>query len=233
VALVFNASGTTGKGPVVTAAPRPSAASVALPQAASTVPAAVAMAVTASSTASAPAPETSTDASIQRSLLLRALRVRDWNGGEAAFLELVARHPAVFHDPATAQAARDLAVALEREGHGDRLFEALTTRLGTDGLDVLYDLVATKGLAGAAVRAGTVLRQNEVLARATPEMKVAFTLREASCADKLGLLDRAEREGDVRALVVLQTQGVACFNKNNRALQEAMAALRTRLRHGP
>jgi eukaryotic-like serine/threonine-protein kinase len=144
----------------------------------------------------------------------------------------VAHDPSVFHEPGMALAARDLAVALDREGKGDRLFDALTNRLGSDGLDVLYDLVATKGRAGAAVRAGTVLHQKDVLARATPEMRVAFALREASCVDKLGLLDRAAAEGDGRALVVLQTQGVACFKKNNRAVQEAMTALRARLHRG-
>jgi hypothetical protein len=77
-----------------------------------------------------------------------------------------------------------------------------------------------------------VLRQKDVIARGTPEMRIAFALREASCVDKLGLLDRAAAEGDGRALVVLQTQGVACFRKNNRAVQEAMAALRARLHRG-
>ncbi len=172
------------------------------------------------------------DAQNQRTLLLRALRVRDWNGGEAAFLDLVEHEPAVFRSPEMAAAARDLAVALDREGKGDRIVEALTSRLDTAGLDVLYDLVATTGRAGAALRAATVLRRRAVLARATPELRIAFQLREASCVDKLGLLDRAAAQGDGRALVVLQTQGTACFKKHNRALLEAMTTLRSRLNRG-
>jgi hypothetical protein len=234
----------------ITAAPRAPAVAAPSPSPSSPAPSA-AVSVAPPAPASAPVPDASAapsaaldagaatvaagtgpeaeGASGQRTLLLRALRVRDFHGGEAAFLELAARDPSAFHEADMAMAARDLAVALDREGQGDRIFEALTDRLGTDGLDVLYDLVATKGKAGAALRAGTVLRRRAVLARASREMRVAFTLREAPCADKLGLLDRAAAEGDGRALVVLQTQGMACFKKHNRAVQEAMAALRTRL----
>ncbi len=123
-------------------------------------------------------------------------------------------------------------MALDRIGQSDRAFDALVGRLGSDGLDVLYDLVSTKGRASAAVRAATLLRRKGVLARATEEMRIAFQLREASCVDKLGLLGRAAQEGDGRTLVVLQTQGVACFKKHNHAVQEAMAALRSRLSRG-
>jgi serine/threonine-protein kinase len=63
-------------------------------------------------------------------------------------------------------------------------------------------------------------------------MRIAFELREAPCVDKLPLLDRAAKDGDARALVVLSTQGIGCFKKNNHAVQEAMAAIRSRLSRG-
>jgi hypothetical protein len=78
-----------------------------------------------------------------------------------------------------------------------------------------------------------MLRRKGTLTRATPEMRIAFQLREAPCAAKLTLLDRAVNEGDARALVVLETQGAACFKKRNRAVQEATVALRSRLRKAP
>jgi serine/threonine-protein kinase len=168
----------------------------------------------------------------KRAEFLRTLRVRDFAAGEAVFLDLVEHDPDAFRDPEIGVAVRDLAVALDRMGSADRVFEALTSRLGPRGLDVLYDLVATRGKAGAALRAATVLRQKGNLGRASPEMRIAFELREAPCIEKLGMLDRAAAQGDGRALVVLQTQGVACFKKNNRAVQEAMAALRARLHRG-
>jgi tRNA A-37 threonylcarbamoyl transferase component Bud32 len=242
-ALLFNGS---AAGPRIAAAPKP-AASVA-PAAAVPATAPVAVSVVPPSSAVSPAASTTSpvaaniaaaaptsgesDAANQRTLLLRALRVRDWNGGEAAFLDLVAHDGAMFRSPEMAAAARDLAVALDREGNGDRIFEALTSRLGVAGLDVLYDLVATKGRAGAALRAATVLRRRGVLSRATPELRIAFQLREATCVEKLSLLDRAANEGDGRALVVLQTQGSACFKKHNKALLEAMTVLRSRLNRG-
>ncbi len=193
-------------------------------------PAPTASPVAAAATDAPVAPESFGDT---RALLLRALRVHDWAGGETAFLDLAAHDPGALRAPDISLATRDLAVALERDRRGDRLFEALTDRLGTEGLDLLYDLVATRGKVAAALRAAEVLRKPEVIARATPELRIAFVLREAPCIDKLGLLDRAVAEGDSRTLVVLQTQGVACFRRNNKALQEAMAGLRTKLRRGP
>jgi eukaryotic-like serine/threonine-protein kinase len=235
-ALVFNRSSV---GPRVAALPSAppdvaSAPGLPVPPAEAAAPSAASATVpaAASTPAPAPAPAETEASAAQRTLLLRALRVRDWKGGEAAFLDLVEHEPAAFRTPDMALAARDLAVAVEREGFGDRLFDALTNRLGTSGLDVLYDLVATKGRAGAALRAGEILRRAEVMERATPELRVAFALREAPCVEKLGLLDRAAAEGDGRALVVLQTQGVACFRKNNKAVLGAMAALRSRLHRG-
>lgn len=186
---------------------------------------------TASASAEAPAPPAGdgADPAVPAALLLRALRVRDWNGGEAAFFDLISRDPRALHGAEMAVAARDLAATLEREHRGDRIFEALTDKVGTDGLDVLYDLVASKGRSSAAVRAAEALRRKEVIERASPEMRIAFELREAPCVDKLALLDRAVKEGDARALIVLENQGLACFRKNNKAVLEAMKELRARL----
>src|SRR5262249_39633558 len=111
----------------------------------------------------------------------------------------------------------------------DRIFAALTDQLGTDGLDVLYDLVASKGRSNAALRAGELLRKKEIMARAAPELRIAFELREAPCVDKLARLARAGKEGHARALVVMENQGLACFKKNNKAVLEAMKELRARL----
>jgi serine/threonine-protein kinase len=168
-----------------------------------------------------------------RAMLLHGVRVHDLREAEAAFLELGQRDTDAFHEPDIGLAARDLAVALDREARADRLFEVMTNQLGPVGLDLLYDLVATRGRAGAALRAATMLRRKGVLARGTPEMRIAFELREAPCVAKLLLLDRAVNEGDARALVVLETQGAGCFKKHNRAILEATQALRSRLRKAP
>jgi serine/threonine-protein kinase len=182
-------------------------------------------------TASAPSAEVAGQS--PRSMLLHGVRVHDLREAETAFLELGQRDVEAFHEPDMSLAARDLAVALDREGRADRLFDVMTNQFGPVGLDLLYDLVATRGKASAALRAATMLRRKGVLARATPEMRIAFELREAPCVAKLALLDRAVNEGDARALVVLETQGAGCFKKHNRAISEAMQALRARLRKAP
>jgi eukaryotic-like serine/threonine-protein kinase len=237
-ALAFNSS-VVGPRAVGTAHPEsPVAASAAPSQAAgpgtlapasAAPPAPVPPPPAVHSSAAAPPAEAGT----QRAALLRAMRVRDYHGGEAAFFELVERDPGGLRSPDISLAVRDLAVALERDPGGDRILDALSTRCGPEGLDVLYDLVSTRGRAAAAVRAGEMLKKPEVMARATPTLRIAFELREAPCVDKLGLLDRAVAEGDSRALVVLETQGAACFRKNNKALLAAIAALRSRIRRGP
>jgi serine/threonine-protein kinase len=168
-----------------------------------------------------------------RAALTRAARMRDWHGGEAAFLELVEREPTALRSPDISLAVRDLAVGLERDGSAGRILDALSTRCGQEGIDVLYDLVATRGRAAAALQAEAILRKPEVMAKASPPLQIAFALREAPCVDKLGLLDRAVAEGDGRALVVLETQGVACFRKHNKTLLAAISALRARIRRGP
>jgi serine/threonine-protein kinase len=255
-ALIFNASSAgprlaTREAPARTAFAAPSAVPSALGVASEVRPSAAAAAPTASGepaeSGSAPPAVASASASTgavvseapdaegpgPRAMLLHALRVHDLRTAEAAFLDLAQREPDAFHEPDIGLAARDLSVALDRETRADRLFDAMTNRLGSVGLDLLYDLVATRGRASAALRAATMLRRKGMLARATPEMRIAFELREAPCVGKLALLDRAVKDGDARALVVLETQGAGCFKKHNRALMEAIAALRARLRKGP
>ena len=165
----------------------------------------------------------------QRDLFVLTVRARDWNRAEAAFLALAELDAHAYHAPDMGALAGELAATLDRAGKGEKVFEALTTRLGADGLDILYELVAKRGLSGAALRAAGILRQREILARGTPALRVAFELRDATCVDKLRLLDRAAVEGDERALLVLETQGIACFDRGNKAVNEATVALRTRL----
>jgi serine/threonine-protein kinase len=215
------------RAPAATEAPAPAAPPVAAPPATS-------LAGTTPPPASAePAASAATVPEGARAAITRAIRVRDLPAAEAAFIDLAEHEPDALKEPEIAVATRDLAVALDRDGKADRMFDLLTSKLGPAGLDVLYDLVATRGRAGAALRAATVLRRPDVIKRASPALRIAFELREAPCVSKLGLLDRAVNEGDARVLVVLETQGQACFRKSNRAMQEAMAALRTKLRRGP
>ncbi len=212
---------------------RPSATSAAIapPPSAS---ASAAIAAPASASAEAPAAASSAAGEPAGSLplritLIKSARTRDWGRGGEALLGLIDVDPATLRRPDIAVAARDVTAALERESGAEKLFAALARGPGDEGLDVLYDIVQAKGGSHAAVRAAEILRQDAVLSRATPALRSAFRLRDASCVDKIPLFEVAAKEGDGRALVVMETQGRACFKKS-RELDSAIKTLKDRLK---
>jgi hypothetical protein len=170
-----------------------------------------------------------------RAKLLKAAGLKEWKPAEAALLALAEAQPSALRVPAVASAARDVVIALTRKGNGraDRVFEALAERSGSEGLDLLYDIVESRGRAAEAKRAEAILAKPEIQARATPALRIAFELREAPCTGKLDLLPRAESEGDGRALIVLEAYGPPCFGQSPKDTQrvEAVAkSLRARFR---
>ena len=198
--------------------------------------ASAASASAAPASASADAPPASASAAGEpagslalRITLIKSARTRDWGRGGEALLGLIDVDPATLRRPDIAVAARDVTAALERESGAEKLFAALSRGPGDEGLDVLYDIVQAKGGSHAAVRAAEILRQDAVLSRATPALRSAFRLRDASCVDKIPLFDVAAKEGDGRALVVMETQGRACFKKS-RELDSAIKGLKDRLK---
>jgi serine/threonine-protein kinase len=200
-------------------APAPSAAPVASAPAAAPVP------VAAAPSAADP---------IARALFRNALAAHDFKHGIEPFFTLVEHDGEAFRDPILATAARDLAVTIASApgDDADRVFEALAHRTGSDGVDVLYEIVRTRGGSKAATRAEALLAQGDVSARGTPALQITHALRAAPCADKLALLDRAVQGGDSRTLVVMETTCKACFARNQ-ALEDATKALRQRLNQRP
>jgi serine/threonine-protein kinase len=170
------------------------------------------------------------DNSAARLSFLRAVRARDHRSAARALTALADRDPRSFGDPEIAASARDVAVGLGTDAAADEVFEALARRLGGAGVDVLYAIVERKGGTFGATRASELLRLRDVMDRASPALRVAFALRDAPCDGKPALFDQAVREGDARALTVLEAQGRACFQKN-RALEQAIVELRARLAH--
>ncbi len=172
------------------------------------------------------------DALTLRVTLVKSVRQRDWGRGGAALVALVDVDPGSLRRPDVAVAARDVTAALERESGAEKLFTALAKGPGDEGLDVLYDIVQSKGGSHAAERASDLLRGDAVLLRASPALRIAFRLRDASCVDKIPLFDVAAKEGDGRALVVMETQGRACFKKS-KELDFGIKELKDRLTHAP
>ncbi|HTN89739.1 MAG TPA: hypothetical protein VL242_38960 [Sorangium sp.] len=168
-----------------------------------------------------------------RKALTGAVRARKWVKAAEALNQLAERDPTALRDRAVAVAARNVAISISKTGEelADKVFDALASRFGTAGLDVLYEIVETRGRSTPATRAAKLLRDPEVAARGTPAVRIAFELRDATCGEKLQFLDRAVSEGDQRTLVVLETAVRPCYTKN-RTIDEAIKKLRARLEDG-
>ncbi|WP_437675522.1 protein kinase domain-containing protein [Sorangium sp. So ce131] len=168
-----------------------------------------------------------------RKELAAASRARRWVKAADALNVLAERDPTALRDRALAIAARNVAIAIAKTGgeHADKVFDALASRFGTAGIDVLYEIVETRGRSTPATRAAKLLRTPEVAARGTPAVRISFEMRDATCGEKLPFIERAVSEGDERTLVVLETAVRPCYKKN-RAIDEAIKQLRSRLEGG-
>ena len=97
--------------------------------------------------------------------------------------------------------------ALSRDAQ-DEAFSLLETKMGTAGIDILYDIAY--GAAGrpspqASARARRSLSIDEVRDRAGPALAVLLDFRDAkTCDAKHALLARARDQGDARMLGILQ-----------------------------
>lgn len=217
-ATVASATAQTVAASVSAVTATPSAAPTAPPSAAPTA-----------APATAPA---SFDGTVARATLRKAAGARDLPRATEAFDDLARYDAAAFHDPAVAMAARDLASAMAVSGGdaADRVFDILAHKLGADGLDVLYEIVRLRGGSKGAQRAEPLLREPGAMDRATPALRATFALREAPCPEKAALYDKAIADGDVRTLMVMETNAKACVGASNKPLEAAIKALRQKAR---
>ncbi|WP_437796987.1 protein kinase domain-containing protein [Sorangium sp. So ce693] len=212
---------------LATSEPAPAGATV--PEApAPTAPAPEAAASAAPDAPAAPPPDEAA-----RKALTDAVRARRWVKAADAIQKLAEHDPTALRERPLAIAARNVAIAIAKTGeeHADKVFDALSSRFGTAGIDVLYEIVETRGRSTPATRAAKLLRDPEIAARGTAAVRISFELRDATCGEKLPFLERAVSEGDERTLVVLETTVRPCY-KTNRAIDEAIKKLRSRLEGG-
>lgn len=168
---------------------------------------------------------------------LRAASDGDPAAALTTLIALADAEPQAFADRAVqAEAATIIENAMSKGLPADAAFDRLAGPLGSDGLDILYDLFARGRSAGPKAR--TALGKPEVIARATPAMHVAYDLRRATCQQRPSLFARAAKEGDDRALEILRTmQPPACAKKDpcclekNRQLELTIVDVQSRLRH--
>ena len=179
------------------------------------------------------------DPRIRRALVRVHINQRHPVEAMRAIAKLAELDPNTGRDPEIAQ---DLVAALQGEEEAAQAATRLLEQdLGEAGVELLYDLTLKQTGARWKPRLNQSLTKPEVLAKATPALRVALDLRTAKrCEAKRDLLPRAKSSGDRRALFQLkslaQTQGCGflgvkdcwpCLRKDP-ALAEAIAALEQR-----
>jgi hypothetical protein len=129
-------------------------------------------------------------------------------------------------------------VMLQPGSDADRVFDMITTKMGTTGIDILYELVTTRGGSRAAARAEEVLKDAAVRARGTPALRIAYDLRVTrGCDEKKALFGRAQNDGDRRTWGQLQQlnrrcgrRSPGCCYENDPDLRAALDALEARMK---
>ena len=188
--------------------------------------------------AAAPTEVAGIDAAGWRNVLRRAVEKKSYHLGADAIVALATLDPAAFQRADVVEAAAAVAVGIE---FGDptaaaRVFDTLP-KLGGPGADVLYEVTSRYGGSKGARRAAEQLRRPELVAQASPALRMAIALREAPCDGKSALYERAVAEGDERTLALLwamrtprcdSTRGECCI-RGDAKLEQAVKSLRDRL----
>ncbi|WP_438014312.1 serine/threonine-protein kinase [Sorangium sp. So ce315] len=174
-----------------------------------------------------------------RAQLSRAVATRNWVHAARSMLALAEADPEMLLSRGLREEVVSTVAGIAfEEGNpaADQVFDLLTNKLGTGGLDVLLDVVRARGGTKAARRAGEILAQPAVMARATPALRVTYAFRKATCNGKRALFGRAAAEGDERTLFELQVLHGArcrrtdpCCFRDDKAIAEAIQQLKERL----
>jgi eukaryotic-like serine/threonine-protein kinase len=176
-----------------------------------------------------------------RTKLRDAAEAKKWSVGGDAILALAALgrdapRGSSLEEPDVAPAATvALGLAFTENTRSEPVLQALANEFGTIGIDVLYEISSKHGGARAANRADELLDSPAVRRRAAAPVRAALALREARCEDKAAIFERAAREGDGRALLLLERlrgskcSAARCCYPKSEALKESIRALRQRI----
>ena len=117
----------------------------------------------------------------------------------------------------------------------ERFFALVTDRMGATGIDILFELETTRGSSLGAARASELLREEAVRSRGTAALQIAYAIRHTrNCEELLKLLDRAQADGDGRALGQLMLLGRLCGRRdsdcclNDQRFKDTLSFLRKR-----
>jgi hypothetical protein len=120
-----------------------------------------------------------------------------------------------------------------------RLMSLLSENMGEGGVDILFELVVTRGGTGATWHAAQLLQKSDVIERGSKALRIAHALRAAnSCPKVRALLGDAAKEGDSRAireLKIVTSRGSqcrargCCIVQSDPGVKTAIATIQTRL----
>lgn len=150
-----------------------------------------------------------------------------------AFEQLLMVDPLAPQDKEVRQAVLRLTadVGLLRNEVTEKMNTLLSTRMGSVGIDLLFELIQTRGGTVAAQDADRILRDEAVRARGTEAMRIAYDIRFASgCDAKKALFDRARTSGDGRAAMELKLlkecrRGNTCCMRGEQPLDDLIEAI--------
>lgn len=170
--------------------------------------------------------------------LAGAVSTSDFARAKEALFALAKIDPSRLSAPENRRMAAS-AVTLIARGDAkssDEVFSLLTSKdIGPAGPDVLFRMVTHHGGSRGAKRAGELLAREDVLALASPALRVAVDMRKTACGSRADLFDRAIAEGDQRVLdimVAMDRDGChhTCCMRYNHKLDDAVRKLRERIR---
>ncbi len=144
---------------------------------------------------------------------LRATSAGTPEAAASVLTSLLTNKPEAFVEKPVQEAAAAVVSRVADAGlaDADAVFEKLSSGLGEAGLDVLYLVAISSDTSKSATRARTLLDKPDVVAKASPQMRVAYDLKRWACPKRAFLFGRVVKEGDQRALEILKSmQPPAC-----------------------
>lgn len=164
-----------------------------------------------------PAPSTSNEAREAREKFQRNVQARRYKSAIEELTSLLENDPGAARDSDTRKAIVELSmrVMLMQGPEPNMVFGLICQRMGTTGLDILYELLTTRGGSRAAKRAEELLKDEKIRSKGSDAMQVAYALRTSrGCDEKKSLFDRAKKYGDNRTLGQLHLLNRSCGRRS-------------------
>jgi len=115
----------------------------------------------------------------------------------------------------------------------EMVFGLICQRMGKTGIDILYELLTTRGGSRGAKRAEELLKDEKIRKKGSDAMRVAYDIRTArGCDDKKAFLYPARKYGDRRTLGQLYELNRTCGGRKGAGdpdIKEAIEDIKKRL----